>query len=173
VKPGFARCMAQVRTTVTGIRAGAVAPNATTPSGYGPSQLQSAYNLPSASAGGGQTIAIVDAMDDPTVESDLATYRSQFGLPPCTSANGCFTKVDQNGGTNFPATDAGWALEISLDVQMVSAICPNCHILLVEASSASLANLGTAVDRAAAMHANAISNSFGGREDGTRNPASH
>jgi subtilase family serine protease len=172
VKPGFAHCMAQVRTTVTGVRAGAAAPNAT-PSGYGPSQLQSAYKLPSASAGGGQTIAIVDAMDDPTVESDLATYRSQFGLPPCTSANGCFTKVDQNGGTNFPATDAGWALEISLDVQMVSAICPNCHILLVEASSASLANLGTAVDQAAAMHANAISNSYGGSESGTRGTASH
>jgi subtilase family serine protease len=172
-KPGFARCLAEVSTTVTGVRAGAAAPNATTPSGYGPSQLQSAYKLPSATAGSGQTIGIVDAMDDPNVESDLATYRSQFGLPACTTANGCFKKVDQNGGTNFPATDAGWALEISLDVQMVSAICPNCHILLVEASSASLANLGTAVDRAATMHANAISNSYGGSENGTRNTASH
>jgi subtilase family serine protease len=172
VQPGFARCLAEVSTTVTGVRAGAAAPNATTPSGYGPSQLQSAYKLPSSTAGSGQTIAIVDAQDDPTVESDLATYRSQFGLPACTSANGCFKKVDQNGGTSFPSTDAGWALEISLDVQMVSAICPNCHILLVEASSASFANLATAVDRAATMKANAISNSYGGSES-RNNTASH
>jgi subtilase family serine protease len=172
-KPGFAACQALVRTDHTVAQAGTAAPNASTPSGLSPATLQSAYKLPSSSAGSGQTIAIVDAMDDPSVESDLATYRSQFGLPACTTANGCFKKVDQNGGTSFPATDAGWALEISLDVQMVSAICPNCHILLVEASSASLANLGTAVDRAATMHANAISNSYGGSESGTRNTASH
>jgi subtilase family serine protease len=171
VQPGFARCAAIVRTDVAGVKASAVSPNAL-PSGLGPSQLLSAYKLPS-SGGSGQTIAIVDAMNDPTAEADLGTYRSTFGLPACTTANGCFTKVDQNGGTNFPATDAGWALEISLDIEMVSAICPSCHILLVEASSASLANLGVAEDRAATMHANAISNSFGGSESGTRNSASH
>jgi subtilase family serine protease len=172
VQPGFARCMAVLRTDIAGVKANAVSPNAL-PSGLGPSQLQSAYNLPSSSAGSGQTIAIVDAMNDPTAEQDLGTYRSTFGLSACTTANGCFKKVDQNGGTNFPATDAGWALEISLDLDMVSAICPNCHILLVEASSATLANLGTAEDRAASMGANAISNSFGGSESGTRNSASH
>ena len=83
-------------------------------------------------------------MDDPNAESDLATYRSTFGLPACTTANGCFRKVNQNGAASpLPATDTGWAAEISLDVDMVSAVCPSCHILLVEASTASLANLGT------------------------------
>jgi subtilase family serine protease len=177
-KPGFAACSALVRTDAgamaakSGAIANAAAPNATV-SGLSPANLQSAYKLPSSSAGSGQTVAIVDAMDDPTVEADLGTYRSQFGLSACTTANGCFRKVDQNGGTSFPATDSGWALEISLDVDMVSAICPNCHILLVEASSASFNDLATAVDRAATMGANAISNSYGGSESGSRNIASH
>jgi len=91
-------------------------------------------------------------------------YRSQFGLPACTTANGCFRKVDQNGGTNYPRRNTGWAEEISLDVDMVSAICPGCHILLVEASSNSFANLGASVNRAATMGANAISNSYGGSD---------
>src|SRR5439155_417672 len=116
--------------------------------------LQSAYALPSATAGGGRTVAIVDAMDDPNAEADLAVYRSQFGLPPCTTANGCFRKVDQNGGTAFPRRNISWAEEISLDVDMVSAAWPNCKILLVEASSASLANLPAAVDTAARLGAN-------------------
>src|SRR5436853_3971015 len=83
-----------------------------TPSGYGPADLQSAYKLSDAS-GGGRTVAIVDAYDDPTAEADLGVYRSQFGLPACTTANGCFRKVDQTGGTtSYPSTDAGWAEEI-------------------------------------------------------------
>ena len=107
-----------------------------------------------------QPVANVDAQDDPNAESDLATYRSTYGLPPCTTANGCFRKVNQNGAASpLPTADAGWAGEISLDVDMVSAICPNCHILLVEASSASLANLGTAVNRAVTMGAKYVSNS--------------
>jgi subtilase family serine protease len=136
----------------------------TGPSGYGPSDLQGAYALPSATAGSGATIAIVDAYDDPNVESDLGVYRAQFGLPPCTTANGCFRKVDQSGGTTYPRADRGWALEISLDVQMASAICPNCHILLVEAASNGFANLMTAVDTAYRMGATVISNSYGGSE---------
>jgi len=172
-QPGFAACFAQVRSDIAGVKADGVTPNAT-PAGLGPAQIQSAYKLPSATAGSGQTIAIVDAMNDPTAEADLATYRSQFGLPACTTANGCFRKVSQTGSTtNLPATDAGWALEISLDLDMVSATCPNCKILLVEATTASLANLGTAVDRAATMGANAISNSYGGSETGTSGSASH
>jgi subtilase family serine protease len=135
---------------------------ALTPSGYGPSDLQSAYKLPSSTAGSGQTVAIVDAYNDPTAEADLAVYRAQYGLPACTTANGCFKKVNQTGGTSYPPTDAGWATEISLDLDMVSAVCPKCHILLVEATSASYANLGKAVNEAAALHANAISNSYGG-----------
>jgi subtilase family serine protease len=172
---GFAACFAKVRTDIRPLTAAQAAAPLATVSGLGPSQLQSAYKLPSATAGSGQTIAIVDAMDDPTAEADLGTYRSQFGLSPCTTANGCFRKVDQNGGTSFPAVDSGWALEISLDVDMASAICPNCHILLVEASSASFANLGTAVNRAATMGANAISNSYGGSDqrESSSSPYNH
>ena len=134
-----------------------------TPSGYGPADLQSAYKLNSSTAGSGQTVAIVDAYDDPTAESDLGVYRSQYGLAPCTTATGCFKKVGQTGGA-VPSANASWAQEISLDVDMVSAICPNCHILLVEASSASYTDLGTAVNEAASLGANAISNSYGGSE---------
>jgi subtilase family serine protease len=134
------------------------------PSGLGTADFASAYKLPTTTAGSGKTVAIVDAFDDPTAESDLAVYRSTYGLPACTTANGCFRKVDQRGGTSYPRKDAGWALEISLDLDTVSAICPNCHILLVEADSNSFANLSAAVDRAALMGANAISNSYGGSE---------
>lgn len=109
-------------------------------------------------------MAIVDAYDDPNAEADLSVYRSAFGLAPCTTANGCFRKVDQSGGTSYPRANGGWAQEISLDLDMVSAICPNCHILLVEATTNSLADLGTAVNEAAKLGANAISNSYGGSE---------
>lgn len=153
---GFARCHAIL---VTRVR-----PNGSSPAGYNPADLQSAYNLPSSTAGSGQTVAIVDAYDDPNAESDLGVYRSQFGLPACTTANGCFKKVNQSGGTKYPRANGGWAQEISLDLDMVSAICPNCHILLVEASTNSLTNLGTAVNEAAKLGANAISNSYGGGE---------
>jgi subtilase family serine protease len=106
----------------------------------------------------------VDAYDDPTAEADLARYRGQFGLPACTTAGGCFRKVNQTGGAAPPAVDRGWAQEISLDLDMASATCPGCRILLVEASSSSFANLAQAVDTAAALGANAISNSYGGSE---------
>jgi subtilase family serine protease len=159
-KAGSAACMAVVRTDVAAAKG--VTPNAT-PSGLGPVSLQAAYNLPSATAGSGRTVAIVDAYDDPTAEADLAVYRSQYGLPACTTANGCFKKIDQNGGTSYPRLNGGWAQEISLDLDMVSAICPNCNILLVEARSATFANLGAAVNRAAATPGVvAISNSYGG-----------
>jgi subtilase family serine protease len=158
--PGEARCHSLVRVDNSG------QPLATTaPSGYGPSDLQAAYALASVNtAGMGQTIAIVDAYDDPNAESDLGVYRSLFGLPPCTTANGCFSKVNQTGGTKYPRGNVGWAEEISLDLDMASAICPNCHILLVEASSNSFANLAAAVDEAAFLRANVISNSYGGGE---------
>lgn len=138
---------------------------ATSPGGgYGPPDLQSAYNLPSSTNGSGMTVAIVDAYDDPNAESDLGQYRSYFGLPSCTTANGCFKKVNQNGGTSYPTADTGWAGEIALDLDMVSAACPNCKIVLVEANSASFADLDTAENQAAAQGAQAISNSFGGSE---------
>ena len=136
--------------------------HATTPLGYGPSDLRSAYALPAAPAGSGQTVAIVDAYDDPKAEQDLATYRSQFGLPACTSRSGCFRKVDQSGGRTYPVADPGWSQEISLDLDMVSAVCHACHILLVEATSSSQANLGAAVNTAVRLGADAVSNSYGG-----------
>jgi len=112
------------------------------------------------------TVAIVDAYDDPKAASDLAVYRKQFGLPAC--ATGCFTKVNQSGTPgNYPKGNRSWAEEISLDLDMVSAICPNCHILLVEATSASFANLGAAENEAVKLGANAISNSYGGSEFNT------
>ena len=144
------------------VSANGMKPNAATPSGYFPADLQSAYKLPSSTAGVGQTVAIVDAFDDPSAEADLGVYRAQFGLPACTTANGCFRKVSQTGTTSYPRKNGGWAEEISLDVDMVSAICPKCHILLVEATSATTANLGKAVNEAAALGATEISNSYGG-----------
>ncbi|MFF7634910.1 putative Ig domain-containing protein [Kitasatospora sp. NPDC008050] len=161
--PGQMACLALARTNV--VEPHAISPNAA-PSGYGPSDLASAYNLPT-SAGSGQTVGIVDAQDDPNAESDLAAYRSQYGLPACTTANGCFKKVDENGGTSYPTGDTGWAGEISLDLDMVSAVCPNCHIVLVEATSANMSDLGTAVNQAVAQGAKFVSNSYGGSEDST------
>ena len=136
--------------------------HASAPVGYTPSDLQAAYALPSDSAGEGMTVAVVDAYDDPSAESDLATYRKQFGLPACTTANRCFRKVDQSGGHSYPDVDEGWAQEISLDLDMVSAVCPRCHILLVEAQSSSQSNLGLAVNTAVRLGADAVSNSYGG-----------
>ncbi len=153
-----ARCHAQV---VTDKRGNPLA--TTSPTGYGPAQFHTAYGL-GTTAPSAQTIAIVDAYDDPTIESDLAVYNAQYGLPACTTANGCFRKVDQNGGTKYPRTDAGWALEIALDVETAHQICQNCKILLVEGKSSSLANLMAAVDRAAAIGATEISNSWGSNE---------
>jgi subtilase family serine protease len=154
---GYAACMSLVRTDAHGKPIAAL-----TPSGYGPASIQSAYKLAGLTSGA-RTVAIVDAYNDPTAEADLATYRTQFGLPACTTANGCFRKADQSGGTKYPRTNSGWAQEISLDLDMVSATCPDCHILLVEASSASFANLGTAVNTAAKIAGvAAISNSYGG-----------
>src|SRR5207302_935791 len=142
--------------------------HAAAPIGYGPQDLRSAYALPSAPAGADMTVAIVDAYDDPRAEQDLATYRAQFGLPACTSTGGCFRKVDQSGGHAFPAPDPGWAQEISLDLDMVSAVCPACTILLVEATSSSQANLGVAVDTAVRLGADAVSNSYGGPDASDR-----
>ena len=162
--PGFAACQDLIRTDIHGIMASALKPGATV-SGFGPSDLQSAYKLPSSTAGKGQTVAVVDAYNDPNAAADLAVYRKQFGLPACTVASGCFQQVSQTGSTtSLPKKNAGWATEESLDIDMVSAICPNCHIILVEATTASSTNLGKAVDEAATLGANAISNSYSGSD---------
>ncbi|MEU8971962.1 S53 family peptidase [Streptomyces monashensis] len=177
-KKGFAACNAlrviggttafmEKQAALKGIAPKTVSPNAASdsPTGYGPSDIQSAYGLTSAAAsnGSGETVAIVDAYDDPNAEADLATYRSQYGLSDCTTDNGCFKKVGQTGSTtSLPTADSGWAGEESLDLDMVSATCPNCNILLVEAKSASDANLGTAVNEAVKLGAKFVSNSYGG-----------
>lgn len=136
----------------------------TSPTGLSPDTIKSVYGFSTgATVRAGTTIAIVDAYDDPTAENDLNVFSSQYGLPACTTANGCFTKVNQTGGTKYPRTNAGWALEISLDVQWAHAIAPGAKILLVEASSNSFANLLAAEDYAKA-HAQYVSNSWGASE---------
>ncbi|HEX7245626.1 MAG TPA: S53 family peptidase [Solirubrobacterales bacterium] len=138
--------------------------------GLSPADLRSAYRIP-AGGGSGQTIAIVGAFDNPNAEADLKTFRAHYGLPECTAANGCFRKINQEGKTSsYPIPDPGWALETSLDLDMVSAICPNCHILLVEANNAQFENMGKAVEKAATYFAGGwakatvISNSWGVEE---------
>jgi subtilase family serine protease len=143
--------------------AGAV-PHSTSPaaSAKTPTQLRGAYSLTGTSSGG-RTVAIVDAYGYPNLARDLATYRSQFKLSSCTTSTGCLRILDQSGGTSLPRFDAGWAGEQALDVDAVSAICPDCRILVVQARSSSITDLGTAV-RTAAKQAGvvAISNSYGG-----------
>ncbi|MBN1174314.1 MAG: S8 family serine peptidase [Micromonosporaceae bacterium] len=132
-----------------------------TPEGWGPADLRSAYNLPS-SGGANQLVAIIDAYSNPNAEADLAAYREQYGLPPCTTASGCLTIVNQDGEASpLPEPEAGWALEIALDLDMVSAACPQCKLLLVEADSNDLDDLGTAVETAVRMGADVLSNSYG------------
>jgi subtilase family serine protease len=173
VAVGFARCMSRVLTTASG------APiTKALPSGYGPAQFHGGYNLPTTAAGN-QTIAIVDAFDDPTVKSDLDVYNSTFGLPAFPSCGGsvttsCFQKVNQDGNASpLPRKNAGWALEIALDVETAHEICQNCKILLVEATTNSFANLEKAVNTAAALGANAISNSYGGSDSSPNNAYNH
>ncbi|WP_330287881.1 putative Ig domain-containing protein [Streptomyces sp. NBC_00576] len=161
-EPGHVSCFAQRRTDIKQRLAAAAA--AAAPSGLSPANLHSAYNLPS-TGGSGLTVAVVDAYNDPNAESDLATYRSQYGLSACTKASGCFKQVSQTGSTtSLPTNDTGWAGEEALDLDMVSAVCPNCSIILVEASSATDSDLGTAENEAVALGAKFVSNSWGGDE---------
>jgi subtilase family serine protease len=158
---GEANCLAEVMVNSKGS-----VPRASTPptGGMDPTELRGAYKL-TGSASGGRTVAIVDAYGYPNLERDLATYRSQFGLPACTTANLCLRVIDQNGGTSYPRTNVGWDGEQALDVDAVSAICPDCKILVVQAKSASFANLGAAVNMAATQPGVvAISNSYGGSD---------
>jgi IPT/TIG domain len=166
---GVAACQAVI--IPAGAKLDSVSPDSVSPasggidgSGLAPAELQAAYKLPSSSAGAGQTVALVDAYNDPTAEADLGAYRSAYGLPECTTANGCFDKVSQTGSKSYPpqpsAEEGDWPVEESLDVDMASAICPNCHIMLVEANSASLEDLTAAENEAAKLGATEISNSW-------------
>jgi subtilase family serine protease len=156
------------RTTTADARSAAVArisgpAAAAEPQPGTPAYMQQAYDLSYLSQYGGvsDTVAIVDAYDDPSSAADLATYRAFFGLPACTSANGCFRKVDQDGGQSFPSQAPGWAAEISLDLDAVSALCPRCNIILVEANSDNSEDLATAQAEAASLGANQITDSWG------------
>ena len=147
-RPGYAHCEVLVRDDKVG-------PDV---AGYYASTLETAYNLPSSTDGSGQTVAIVDAYDNPNVATDLAEYRSFMGLP-----TGNFTKYNQDGDQgNYPAGNADWGVEIALDVEMVSASCPLCNIILVEANSASFSDLGAAENEAVTLGATIVSNSYSG-----------
>lgn len=172
---GQAGCDALRVTTADGKTFKARPTATSTIAGYHPADLQSAYKLPSGTGGSGQTVAIVDAYNDPYALSDVATYRSTFGLPKlnsCSVSTGrvtgtgpCIARVGQTGSTtSLPRSNGGWAQEISLDLDMVSAVCPSCNILLVEASSSSMTNLGLAVNEAVKLGATEVSNSYGGGE---------
>lgn len=163
---GIALCHAQVVVDASGtpVASPDLAP---APAGYGPADLRSAYGH-TALGSAATTIAIVDAYGYPNAEADLAVYRAKFGLPPCTKLNGCFKKVNQRGQPIYPAYVIGWAQETALDLDMASAMCPNCKILLVQADSNSFADLATAENMAASLGAKVISNSFGGRESSTQ-----
>lgn len=168
-RPGVARCHAHV---VTDSKGNAVersaAPNLTI-FGYHAADLQGAYNISATGGNAGTVIAIVDAYGYNNAESDLAVYRSSMKLPACTSTSACFTKLNQSGHpNNYPPQNTGWAQETALDLDMASAMCPYCHIVLVEADSASYANLAAAENTAASQPGvHAISNSYGGGETGT------
>ncbi len=142
-------------------------PASPVPTGFGPAELRSAYRTPSSTAGAGQTVFVIDAYGYPNAESDLAVYRSHYGMPACTTANGCFKKLNQDGHTApLPAYDDGWAAESAIDLDMVSAICPLCKITLIEGSDNG-DNLFKAVGRANILGAKYVSMSWGGPEDGT------
>ncbi len=134
---------------------------------YAPADLLSAYGLASAAAagpGGRVTVAIVDAYHDRRAAHDLAVYRAHYGLPRCSASGAarCLRIVNGSGGSRPPGTDrtGDWEFEESVDLDMVSAICPLCHILLVEARSDSISSLAAA-DGYASRHANVVSDSWG------------
>lgn len=167
---GHRACLVRVA-TVGGRRLNQ--PATAAPLGYSPADIGSAYGISGAAGGAGQTVAVVDAYDNPKAESDLAAYRSQWGLPVCSTANGCFRKADENGGTSYPAAAGatGWGAEIDLDIEAVSAACPLCHILLVEGDSSADSDFMTSITTAAGLGATELSLSWGGCEQPGGQPA--
>ena len=133
--------------------------------GLTPSDLTTAYAFSSTATGTGQTVAIIDAYNDPNINADLQTFDTKYGLATCSEANGCLKVVNQTGGSTLPANDTtGWSVEESLDVETVHSVCQNCKIILVEANSESNADLATAVNEAATLKATEITNSYGSYE---------
>ena len=167
VAPMTASCFALINKTATATLRSAMS-NGARPAGISggvtAAMLEAAYNLTSlvGTQGSGQLIATVDAGGYPAAASDLATYRSQMGLPACTTSTGCLQIVNEQGNTSpLPPAEGEWQLEAALDLDMISAACPLCHILIVETSSQSGADLGTGVNTAVAKGAAAVSNSYG------------
>ena len=167
-RPGIAACLSLIRINVRAHAEAFFRGAAPVGFGYGPADLTSAYNLPSSTTV--RNVAVVDAFNDPNAVSDLATYRSSWGEPACNAGTGagCLTVTNQNGAASpLPQNSGttGWATEESLDVDMVSAVCPSCHIFLVEANSPTIGNLGTAVNSAVSvLGAGYVSNSYGASE---------
>ena len=157
--PGFSTCLAVAVAGTDGKALTSSRPLA----GFTPTDVQAAYNLTGLTSGGA-TVAIVDAYGYAPLAADLKLYRSTYGLPPCTTGSGCLTIMDQDGGHNLPPDNAEWDVEQALDVDAVSATCPDCKIIMVQAKTSSGANLGIAVDQAAKHHVVAISNSYIGRD---------
>ena len=164
--PGYARCHSHIVTDAAGNAIESAQPPI---SGKTPANLQDAYKTTGKTGVSTTIVAAVDAFGYTNAETDLGTYRSQWGLPACTTANGCFKKLNQNGQQgSYPAQNIGWAQESALDLDMLSAMCPSCQIWLVEANDNSYNNLATAVNTAASLGAHVISNSYGGGESGTQ-----
>ncbi len=149
--PGTASCSAAVRTDVTS-HLGVTPKDA--PAGYGPADLRAAYQLPESTSS--PTIAVIAAFDDPQAEADLAVYRQQYGLPECSAANGCFARVDQRGGTTYPESNDYWAAVISMDLDLAGAVCPSCHLLLVESDSTQTQDLGAGLNTAVGLGATSV-----------------
>jgi hypothetical protein len=176
VGPSQAQCFVMVAPESAAASVGAVseaapgtpAAKGKQPAGWGPRVIEAAYKLP-IGRDSHALVAVVEAYDTPKLETYLNVYRRQFGLGPCTTANGCFRKVGQSGSArHLPAngTLSGWDVEATLDVDMVSAACPTCRILVVEANGQAFNQLAAAEDTAARLGAVAISNSYGTRETG-------
>lgn len=160
-----ARCHSQVVTDAAGGLSVSMAPAIR---GYTPDQLRDAYKI-AASGNASTIIATVTAYGYDNAEADLAFYRNYFGLPPCTTENGCFKKLNQQGkAKDYPPQNLDWAQDSAIDLQMASAMCPNCTLYLVEADVNSFANLSIAENTAARLGAHVIVNSYGGNEPGTQ-----
>lgn len=162
VSPGLAGCAARISapSAASAQSEAKASAAAVTPSGYAPTDLRQAYGLQSGTEGSGQTVAVVTPYDDPDAASDLAAYRGQYGLSPCTAADGCLAQVSQAGTSSLPATDAGWSSPVSESIDMISAICANCRIIIVEASTSAITDLGTAENEAVSLGAKFIVNDW-------------
>ncbi len=168
--PGFATCLAVAIADPQGKVQRTIIPPAT---GFTPEDIQKAYNLKGLESGGA-TVAIVDAYGYSTLEADLAQYRDTYGLPPCTTKNGCLTIMDQRGGHRYPPDDSGWDLEQALDVDAVSATCPDCKILVVQSDTNGGYDMMMAANRAAMTKGVvAVSNSYTAAHDRRHQVAYH